>query len=157
MSDGEPKKNAQDILNAISKVTKERESLGKQQVPQVQASPKKTSVPSENATVEDLSDNQEGTVFLLWFDKEDSKRYPDYSKSPEGVKEQGIYPMKSPVYLAKHIDFHNPQEKQNALQQAAELVEMFENDSIEIRGRGKYAILVGKYIQIEVEKKIVIK
>ena len=65
--------------------------------------------------------------------------------------------MKSPMYLAKHIDFHSEQEKQNAIQEIAGVVEMFENDSIEIRGRGKYAIIVGKMVQIEVQKRIVLK
>lgn len=152
--------NPKEILAAINRVASEKDSRGiamaippKPQTtrPEPKPEPMPESV-AQSAAVEfeDHSNNQDGTVFLLWFDNEDAQRYPPGQQS-------GVYPMKSAFYLSKHVDFHNEKEKQDALQQIAGVVELFENDSPEVRGRGKYAIIIGKMVQVEVQKKIVLK
>jgi hypothetical protein len=152
-------KNARDVLHAINKIKQEngdvQSSLPASTTPQYPVRPVEVQKPTSSADIpsieiEDQSDENEGTVFLLWYDNDDSQKFAS-------GQQQGIYPMKSPLYLAKHIDFHNDEQRQNAIQEIASIAEMFENDSIEVRNRGKYAIVIGKMVKIEVKKHIILK
>lgn len=159
MSNEQSPKNPKEILDALNRVSRdirEREALSQVSQPTklTKGVPAQPIMPSNNPPpsieVEDHSSDNEGTVFLLWFDNEDAQRFPPGQQS-------GIYPMKSAFYLSKHVDFHNEVEKQNALQEIAGVVELFENDSPEVKSRGKYAIIIGKMVQVEVQRKIVLK
>lgn len=85
---------------------------------------------------------EEGTVFLMWFDE---------SLSPEAqeIKFNNL-PLKTHVYLAAYFDFNTPDKLKEALKSAYKYILqhgiLCENEPML---KGRYAVIIGKMINIE--------
>lgn len=110
----------------------------------------------------DTSNPEEGSAFLFWHDAEAESNWGAPQRetvndiNAPNFERAVRFPEKSGVFLAKYVDFKTENEKKTALSHLAEIVSDYENQPSNQK-RGKYFILLGRLVDVEVKKQIVIK
>lgn len=163
--------NSSSVLKNMEQIHQNRVQTHQQEMKGFQNSPipiatntvqNKEQHPDSTTEFIDTSTTEEGSAFLFWHDSEAEQKWgiPDKADVKEivqaGFTRSVQFPEKSGVFLAKYVDFKTENEKKTALSHLAEIVSDYENQP-ESNKKGKYFILLGRLVDVEVKKQIIIK